>query len=86
MARKYGQLGGFLGGTLIFGAAHLPNAFLLDTASDRRDYLRFGLPVVTAVGAYFGASYIWNDYSLAPPVALHFWYDLVIGLSTMIAD
>ena len=38
------------------------------------------------VGAYFGASYIWNDYSLAPPVALHFWYDLIIGLSSMIAD
>lgn len=86
LARRYGQLEGYLAGTAIFGAAHLPNAFLLDSPQDRREYLLFALPVITGVGAYFGASYVWNDYSLAAPVALHFWYDLLVGLSTMVAD
>lgn len=85
-ARRYGELGGFLAGTAIFGAAHIPNAFLLDSPQDRRDYLRLAVPVITGVGAYFGASYVWNDYSLAAPIALHFWYDLIVGLSTMVAD
>ncbi|MEM6731864.1 MAG: CPBP family intramembrane glutamic endopeptidase, partial [Myxococcota bacterium] len=86
LTRRFGTFGGWAGGTLIFGAAHIPNAFLLETRQERNDYLRFALPVITGVGGYFGASYLWNDYSLAPPVALHFWYNFMLGLASMIAD
>ncbi len=80
IARRAGHTTGWLAGTLIFGAAHAPNALFFDEG-DRVEYLLISLPFITAVGAWFGASYVWNDYSLAPPVAAHFWYDLLVSAS-----
>jgi hypothetical protein len=36
-------------------------------------------PRIPAAGGYLGLVYRWHDYSLAPPVALHFWYDFLLS-------
>jgi membrane protease YdiL (CAAX protease family) len=77
-ARKYGDDWGWIWGSLIFGAAHAPNALFIE--SDKRaSYLAFAVPTITAIGAYLGLSYRWHDYGLAAPVAIHFWYDLLLS-------
>ena len=78
MARLNGPTEGWVGGSLVFGLAHMPNAFLLE-AEQREDYLLYAVPFLTLVGGYLGLVYQWHDYSLAPPVALHFWYDLLLS-------
>lgn len=78
LTRSYGETTGWLAGSLIFGAAHAPNAFVLEGA-DRTRYLAIGLPFITVVGSYLGKLYQWDDYSLTGPVALHFWYDFLLS-------
>ena len=65
-------------GTLIFGAMHVSPAFTLE-GEDRRNFLRYKLPAVVAAGAYFGWLYQRSDYSLAPPTAMHFWFDFLLS-------
>lgn len=78
ISRKVGKTGGLLLGTLIFGAMHVGPAFTLD-GEDRRNFLRYRLPAVVAAGAYFGWLYQRSDYSLAPPTAMHFWFDFLLS-------
>ncbi len=75
---KVGKTGGLLLGTLIFGAMHVGPAFTLE-GEDRRNFLRYRLPAVVAAGAYFGWLYQRSDYSLAPPTAMHFWFDFLLS-------
>ena len=77
LARAAGETGGWLAGSLVFGLAHAPNALALE-GDERRDYLVYGIPVTTAAGAYLGWLYRESGYSMAPPVALHFWYDFLL--------
>src|SRR3989338_4940243 len=46
-------IGGITLSSLIFGAAHIPNAAEM-SQDDRRRYYTFGLPLITGLGAYFG--------------------------------
>jgi membrane protease YdiL (CAAX protease family) len=85
IARTHGETAGWIGGTILFGAAHAPNALALDPA-DRRDYLVYGLPIITAAGAYLGWLYRQSDYSLAPPTALHFWYDFLLSTTLFVLE
>lgn len=78
LTRATGRTGGWLLGSAAFAAAHAPNAIFLPP-EQRLQYLTLSLPVTAAVGTYFGATYRWNDYSLAPPVAVHFWYDFLVS-------
>lgn len=62
--------------SLIFGAAHIPNALALEP-KERPSYYKFGVPFITTFGAYFG----WLAYknrSLKEGVALHAWYDFIL--------
>lgn len=68
--------------SMLFGAAHIPNAMLLEPQYRQRYYL-FSLPFVTGLGAYMG----WMTHknrSLKESVALHMWYDFTLmGVSAL---
>jgi membrane protease YdiL (CAAX protease family) len=76
---------GWLVGSLIFGATHALNALVLPGDQQAR-YLAIAVPGITVVGSYLGLSYRWHGYSLAPPVALHFWYDFLLSAVFFAAD
>jgi hypothetical protein len=78
LARRSGPTAGWINGSLIFGAMHAFNAFTLP-ADQRRDYLLIGVPFITVIGGYLGWVYRHGDYGLAPPVAVHFWYDFLLS-------
>jgi membrane protease YdiL (CAAX protease family) len=69
--------------SVIFGGAHLLN-FL-----DQPDGLGTAakvLPFLTAVGGYLGLTAMKTGYTLETSVALHFWYDFLIGTVSFVAD
>jgi membrane protease YdiL (CAAX protease family) len=78
IARQSGETQGLIWSSVIFGLAHAPNALVLP-AEDRARYLLVGIPFLTAAGGFLGWVYQRADYSLAPPVAVHFWYDLLLS-------
>ena len=84
LARSYGENGGLIGGSLIFGLAHAPNALALE-GDERRDYLIYAVPVITGLGTYL--SWVYKDarYSLAPTTAIHFWYDFLLSAAVFAA-
>lgn len=85
LARRHGETLGLVESSLIFGAIHAPNAWALPK-EQRRDYLVYGLPVITAIGSYLGYLYKDSGYSLAPPTAVHFWYDFLLSTTFFIID
>ena len=76
-ARSQGETRGWIYGSLAFGLIHSTNIVFLDP-SQRLKYLAVGVPFITVLGSYLGLAYRHSDYSLAPPVAIHFWYDFLI--------
>jgi membrane protease YdiL (CAAX protease family) len=78
MARRNGETEGWIAASMVFGVLHAPNALALDP-DEQSDYLVYGVPFLMATGGYLGLVYRWHDYSLAPPVALHFWYDFLLS-------
>ena len=71
--------------SLIFGAFHAVNIVALPT-EQWRSYLLYSLPVITVVGSYIGLTYKVDRYSLTGPVALHFWYDLLLSMTAFALD
>jgi len=70
--------------SLVFGAAHIPNAFLLEP-SEQRNYFTFSLPLITSIGAYLG----WLSHknrSIKECVAIHAWYDFAIFATGALAN
>ena len=78
LVRRTGPAGGWALGTLLFGGLHASNALFLPEA-ERRDYLLYSLPYIMAAGSWLGATYHLSDYSLAPSVAVHFWYNVSVS-------
>ncbi len=85
LARELDPTAGWLLGTAIFGAAHLPTAFALPPTL-RLPYLVISVPYITLVGAWLGLSYRWSGHRLGPPVAIHFWYDAILGATAFLLD
>lgn len=85
MARSQGETQGWISASLLFGAVHALNIFALPE-EDRTAYLMYGVPFITALGSYLGWVYRQQGYSLAPPVALHFWYDLLLSATFFAID
>jgi membrane protease YdiL (CAAX protease family) len=85
LTRRTDPTTGWLVGSLIFGATHALNALALPGDQQVR-YLAVAVPGITLVGSYLGLSYRWHGYSLAPPVALHFWYDFLLSAVFFVAD
>ena len=84
-ARALGETPGWVAASLLFGLAHVPNIYALPE-EDRDEYLLYGLPVITAAGFYLGWVYRHSDYSLAPPTAIHFWYDFLLTATLFAID
>ncbi len=85
MARQSGEDSAWVASSLVFGFAHAPNALALDQ-DDRVRYLAFGVPFITVLGGALGLSYRHHNYSLAPPVAIHFWYNLLLSATFFALD
>jgi membrane protease YdiL (CAAX protease family) len=85
LAANVGEWEAWGWGSLVFGTFHIPNALLLD-AKESTDYITYDVPFVTSVGAYLGLAYMWSDYSLTAPVAIHFWYDFLLSASHLVFD
>ena len=78
LSRNASETTGWVASSLLFGAAHIPNIYALPE-EDRDEYLTVGLPIITAAGFYLGWLYRSSGYALGPPVAVHFWYDLLLS-------
>jgi len=85
LSRTFGETPGWLLASVIFGATHSLNALVIDP-QDRPIYLAVYVPFITVLGGYLGFVYRNLGYSLAPTVALHFWYDLVVSAVAYVLD
>jgi len=83
--RRSGEERGWIYGSLAFGLVHASNIFFLPS-DQRLTYLAVGVPFITLLGSYLGLAYRWSDFSLAPPVAIHFWYDFLIEAAGFVAN
>jgi membrane protease YdiL (CAAX protease family) len=84
-ARSEGETRGWVYGSLAFGLLHSTNVLFMDS-SQRLSYLALGVPFLTVLGSYLGLAYRWSGYSLAPSVAIHFWYDFLLEAISFAAD
>lgn len=84
-SRRYGETRGWLYGSLAFGLIHSTNVFFMDPGQ-RLSYLLVGVPFITVLGSYLGYEYRASGYSLAPSVAIHFWYDFLIEAVSFVLD
>lgn len=84
-ARSQGEDRGWIYGSLAFGLVHSSNILFMDS-SQRLKYLAIGVPFITVLGSYLGLIYRASDYSLAPSVAVHFWYDFLLETIGFVTD
>jgi len=85
LARSYGETPGWLYASLGFGLVHASNIAFLDR-NQRLTYVAVGVPFITLLGSYLGLAYRGSGYSLAPSVAIHFWYDLLLEAVSFVGD
>ncbi len=86
LSEHMGQWGGLASSSLIFGAAHAPNAYMMSDKGQQMRYMSIGVPFLTLLGGYMGWVYMHNGFSLAEPVALHFWYDFIMSTLSFVLD
>jgi membrane protease YdiL (CAAX protease family) len=84
-ARSMDETRGWLYASAVFGLAHSSNIAFLER-DQRLTYLAVGVPFITLLGTYLGFAYRSSGYSLAPSVAIHFWYDFLIEAYSFLAD
>lgn len=79
-ARGCGEACGWALGSAVFGISHASNALTMSDPRQRERYLALGVPYLILAGQVLGGVYWKNRYSLAPSVAMHFWYDLLLSM------
>jgi membrane protease YdiL (CAAX protease family) len=85
LTRSMGETPGWLAASAVFGLTHALNAPLLPR-EERLEYLLVAIPWITAAGTWLGHSYRRAGYSLTSPVAIHFWYDLLVTALSVARD
>lgn len=76
LAESFSPTTGIVVSGLLFGAAHIPNAFAMPE-EQRWGYYAFSLPLITTFGTY--TAWLTNkNHSLQEGVAIHSWYDFVL--------
>lgn len=76
-----GPWGGWAAGSVLFGAAHIPNFTGSLFGPVPLQQAVPALTYITAIGSVIGLAYMHTGYRLETGVAMHFWYDF--GLSTI---
>jgi membrane protease YdiL (CAAX protease family) len=66
--------------SVIFGAIHIGNF-----AKDART-AAIAIPTLSVLGGALGMAYRHNDHKLAVPVAMHFWYNLLLSATAFAFD
>lgn len=82
LTESYGPYTGWVLASLIFGAAHIGNFVGQSNASEGWA----AVPFITATGAYLGYVSMASGYQLSTSVALHAWYDFLLGTIGFITD
>jgi membrane protease YdiL (CAAX protease family) len=85
LTRATNESAGWVWGSLIFGGSHAVNALFLPQ-EEVVPYLAISVPWITLTGSWLGLVYRWGDYSLTGPVAVHFWYNLIVSGAAFAAD
>ena len=76
LSEYLGPTGGMIASSIIFAAAHIPNAQFLEGKA-KIDYYTTSLPLIGALGGYF--SYLtYKNNSLQECIAIHSWYDFTL--------
>lgn len=86
LARACGEGCGHAWASVLFGIAHVPNVLTLQDAAARERYLAVGVPFITLTGAYMGWVYRRSGYALSTSVAIHFWYDFILGFGDFLLE
>ncbi len=84
LAESLTPWGGIAASSILFAAAHIPNAVNY-SPQDQGRYYAFSLPLIGTMGAYFG----WLTYknnSLQESVAIHTWYDFILFTGSLLAS
>lgn len=84
-ARNTTEVGGWAIGSMIFGPFHAFNALLLPE-EEQLPYLLYAVPWITLTGSWLGLVYMWGDYTLTGPIAVHWWYNMIVSATAFAAD
>jgi hypothetical protein len=84
LSESFGPWGGWAAASVIFGAAHIGN-FVGASPEQARAGL-VAVPFITLVGSYLGLVSLYTGNRLETSVALHFWYDFLLGTTSFLAD
>jgi membrane protease YdiL (CAAX protease family) len=83
LCESFGLWPGWAATSLLFGGIHVFN--FLDQPGGLATAAK-GVPFLTLVGSYFGLVAIRTGYRLETSVALHTWYDFLLGTIAFVAD
>ncbi len=83
LSEPLGIWGGWVVGSLLFGAVHIVNYTQPGTDVSTA---AVAVPFITLVGSSMGLAYIQTEFRLETSVAMHFWYDFLLGTTYFIAD
>ena len=83
MTEWLGLWPGWAATSVVFGAVHMFNFVGQD---DGFETAAKAVPFITGVGSYLGYVAIKTGFQLETSVALHFWYDFLLGTISYVAD
>jgi membrane protease YdiL (CAAX protease family) len=82
LSESFGPYTGWALSSLVFGAVHIGNFVGQSNASDGW----LAVPFITVIGSYLGYVSMVSGNQLSTSVALHAWYDFLLGTAAFITD